>query len=121
MAGPSAAELPDAFQPRSLRRRALQALAALAALVAVVLFAPGLSEVRDRLAGGSPGWLVVATLLEGLSFASYVLMFGPIFCVGLSRRRSWQIAGSQLAVGSLVPASGAAGLGLGAWVLNLSK
>jgi uncharacterized membrane protein YbhN (UPF0104 family) len=60
----------------------------------------------------------VATLLEGLSFASYVVMFGPIFCTGLSRRRSWQIGGSELAMGSLVPASGAGGLALGAWVLH---
>ena len=60
----------------------------------------------------------MATLLEGLSFASYVVMFGPIFCAGLSWRRSWQIGGSELAMGSLIPASGAAGLALGAWVLN---
>jgi uncharacterized membrane protein YbhN (UPF0104 family) len=83
-----------------------------------VLLAPGLGEVRDRLADASPGWLVLATLLEGLSMASYVVMFGPIFCTGLGWRRSWQIAGSELAAGSLVPASGAAGLGLGAWVLH---
>jgi uncharacterized membrane protein YbhN (UPF0104 family) len=61
---------------------------------------------------------VLATLLEGLSFGSYVLMFGPIFCTGLSRRRSWQIGGSELAMGSLVPASGAGGLALGAWILH---
>jgi uncharacterized membrane protein YbhN (UPF0104 family) len=61
---------------------------------------------------------VLATLLEGLSLASYVVMFGPIFCTGLGWRRSWQIGGSELAAGSLVPASGAAGLGLGAWVLH---
>ena len=96
----------------------MQALAALAVLVAIVLFAPGLGEVRDSLAGASPGWLALATLLEGLSFASYVVMFGPIFCAGLSWRRSWQIGGSELAMGSLIPASGAAGLALGAWVLN---
>jgi uncharacterized membrane protein YbhN (UPF0104 family) len=45
-------------------------------------------------------------------------MFGPIFCTGLSWRRSWQIGGSELAMGSLVPASGAGGLALGAWVLH---
>jgi uncharacterized membrane protein YbhN (UPF0104 family) len=45
-------------------------------------------------------------------------MFGPIFCTGLPRRRSWQIAGSELAMGSLVPASGAGGLALGAWILH---
>ena len=101
-----------------MRRRALQALAALGALVAVFVLAPGLGQVRDSLAGASPGWLVLATLLEGLSFASYVVMFGPIFCTGLTWRRSWQIGGSELAMGSLVPASGAGGLALGAWVLH---
>jgi uncharacterized membrane protein YbhN (UPF0104 family) len=45
-------------------------------------------------------------------------MFGPIFCTGLTRRRSWEIGGSELAMGSLVPASGAGGLALGAWVLH---
>ncbi len=86
--------------------------------MAIFLLAPGLGEVRDLLVKASPGWLILATLLEALSFVSYVVMFGPIFCTGLSRRRSWQIAGSELAMGSLVPASGAGGLALGAWVLH---
>ncbi len=115
---PSPAELPREFQLRTLRRRALQAIAALAVLVAIVLLAPGLGEVRDRLAGADPAWLALGTLLEGLSFASYVVMFGPIFCTGLGWRRSWQIGGAELAMGSLVPASGAGGLALGAWVLH---
>jgi uncharacterized membrane protein YbhN (UPF0104 family) len=80
--------------------------------------APGLGEVRDRLGDASPGWLALATLFEGLSFASYIVMFGPIFCTGLTWRRSWEVGGSELAMGSLVPASGAGGLALGAWVLN---
>jgi uncharacterized membrane protein YbhN (UPF0104 family) len=111
-------ELPQEFQSRTLRRRALQALAALAVLVAIVLLAPGLGEVRDALIDADPGWLAVAVAFEGLSFASYVVMFGPIFCTGLPRRRSWQIGGSELAMGSLVPASGAGGLALGAWILH---
>ena len=74
--------------------------------------------MRDRLAGADPLWLAAGVLLEGLSFASYVLMFGPIFCIGLGWRRSWQIGGSELAMGSLVPASGAGGLALGAWILH---
>jgi uncharacterized membrane protein YbhN (UPF0104 family) len=115
---PAGEELPREFQPRSLRRRALQAIAALAVLVAIFLLAPGLGEVRDRLAGAEPGWLALATLLEGLSFGSYIVMFGPIFCTGLGWRRSWQIGGSELAMGSLVPASGAGGLALGAWILH---
>jgi hypothetical protein len=118
VSAPSPAELPREFQTRALGRRTLGALTALAVLVAIFLLAPGLDEVRDRLAGASPGWLALATLLEGLSFASYVVMFGPIFCTGLSWRRSWHIGGSELAMGSLVPASGAGGLALGAWVLH---
>ena len=118
VSAPSPAELPGEFQTRGLRRRALPAIAALGVLVAILLLAPGLGEVRDRLADASPGWLVLAALFEGLSFASYVVMFGPIFCTGLSWRRSWQIGGSELAMGSLVPASGAGGLALGAWVLH---
>jgi uncharacterized membrane protein YbhN (UPF0104 family) len=87
-------------------------------LVAVFLLAPGLGDVRDLLVDASPGWLALATVLEGLSYVSYVVMFGPIFCTGLSRRRVWQIGGSELAMGSLIPASGAGGLALGAWVLH---
>ena len=86
-------------------------------LVAIVFLAPGLGEVRDRLTGASVDWLALAVILEGLSFGSYVLMFGPIFCTGLPWRRTWQIGGSELAMGSLVPASGAGGLALGAWIL----
>ena len=111
-------ELPGEFQGRSVRHRMLQATIALAVLVAIVAFAPGLGEVRDKLAAADPLWLAVATALEGLSFASYVLMFGPIFCAGLRWRRSWQIGGSELAMGSLVPASGIGGLALGAWILH---
>jgi uncharacterized membrane protein YbhN (UPF0104 family) len=115
---PPPADLPQEFQSRNLRRRALEAIVALALLLAVFLLAPGLGDVRDLLVEASPGWLVLATVLEGLSFASYVVMFGPIFCTGLTQRRSWQIGGSELAMGSLVPASGAGGLALGAWVLH---
>ena len=115
---PSPADLPREFQARSIRRRALQAIAALAVLVLIFVLAPGLGAVREKLEGASPGWLVLGVTFEGLSFASYIVMFGPIFCTGLGRRRSWQIGGSELAMGSLVPASGAGGLALGAWVLH---
>ncbi len=87
-------------------------------LVLVALLAPGLGEVRDRISDAKPGWLALAVLFEALSFGSYVLMFAPIFCRGMSLRRSWQIAGSELAMGSIVPASGLGGLALGAWVLH---
>jgi uncharacterized protein (TIRG00374 family) len=115
---PAREELPQEFQSHNLQKRALQALIALGLLVAIFLLAPGLGEVRDLLVKARPGWLVLAVVLEGLSFLSYLIMFGPIFCTGLTWRRSWQIGGSELAMGSLVPASGAGGLALGAWVLH---
>src|SRR3954468_23796977 len=115
---PPQEQLPEEFQSRNLKKRALQALVALGALVAVFVLAPGLGEVRDLLVKAKPGWLALAVALEGLSFASYLVMFGPIFCTGLTWNRSWQIGGSELAMGSLVPASGAGGLALGAWVLH---
>jgi hypothetical protein len=115
---PRGEELPHEFQSRNLEKRALQALLALGILVAVFLLAPGLGEVRDLLVKAKPGWLVLAVALDGLSFLSYLVMFGPIFCTCLTWNRSWQIGGSELAMGSLVPASGAGGLALGAWVLH---
>lgn len=101
-----------------LRRRAIQVIALLVLLGLVAWLAPGLGEVRTRLQGAQPGWLVLGVALEALSCLSYVLMFGPIFCTHMSWRTSYELGMSELAVGSLVPASGAGGLALGAWALR---
>jgi hypothetical protein len=45
-------------------------------------------------------------------------MFRPVFCRRMPWRTSWQIGWSELAVGSLLPTSGASGLALGAWILH---
>jgi uncharacterized protein (TIRG00374 family) len=110
--------LPDEFAPRRLARRLAQVVALLVVLVLVALLAPGLGEVRRRLADASPGWLLLAVAFEVLSCLSYVLMFRPVFCRSMSWRTSAEIAWSELAAGSLVPASGAGGLALGAWILH---
>jgi uncharacterized protein (TIRG00374 family) len=89
-------------------------------LVAIVLFAPGLGEVRTRLGDASPGWLALAVVLEFLSGCSYVVLFRPVFCPKMSWRTSWEISWAELGMGSIVPASGAGGLALGAWILNRS-
>ena len=110
--------LPRDLDPHRLRRRA-GGLAALVAVVGLVLLlAPGLDELRSTLGDAAPAWLAVAVALEALSCLSYVAMFRPVFCRRMDRRRSWQIAWSELGVGSIVPASGATGLALGAWVLH---
>jgi uncharacterized membrane protein YbhN (UPF0104 family) len=115
---PEPVEMPREFEPRRLVRRAVPVLAALTALGLVVVLAPGLGEVRDQLGDAEPAWLGLAVVFEALSCGSYVLMFRPIFCRQMPWRTSWEISWSQLAVGSIVPASGAAGLALGAWILH---
>src|SRR3954453_20142654 len=112
--------MPEEFQPRRLRRRAAVVLVSLTLLVLIAMLAPGLGDVRDTLANASAGWLAVAVLLEIASCASYVMIFRPVFCTSMPWRRSWEIGLSEVATGSIVPASGAGGLALGAWVLSRS-
>jgi uncharacterized membrane protein YbhN (UPF0104 family) len=115
---PPPVEMPREFQPRRLVRRAIPVLAALTALGLVVVLTPGLGDVRELLGDANPGWLALALVFEALSGVSYVLMFRPIFCTHMPWRTSWEISWSSLAVGSIVPASGAGGLALGAWILH---
>jgi uncharacterized membrane protein YbhN (UPF0104 family) len=114
----STGDMPTELSPSRLRRRAVIVIVALTVLVLIALLAPGLSEVRDMLADASAGWIVFAVVLELASCASYVMMFRPVFCTRMPWRASWQIGLSELATGSIVPASGAGGLALGAWVLS---
>ena len=106
------------FEPRALLRKSYPAFIAIVLLALVALLAPGLGEVREELGDASPGWVVIAIVFEALSFGSYIVMFAPVFCRGMNWKRSWEIGGSELAMGSLIPASGAAGVALGAWVLR---
>lgn len=116
--GQGPVSMPGEFQPRRLLRRTLQIAAVLAVVGVIVALAPGLGEVRDRLKGADPAWIALAVVLEGLSGLSYVLMFKPMFCPRMPWRTSLEIGWSELAMGSIVPASGAGGLALGAWILN---
>jgi uncharacterized protein (TIRG00374 family) len=106
--------------PGRLRRRALTAIALLGVLVLVAWLMPGLGQVRSELDGANAGWLAAAVVLEGLSSGSYVAMFKPVFCHRMTWRSASELGLSELAVGSLVPASGAGGLALGAWALRKS-
>jgi uncharacterized membrane protein YbhN (UPF0104 family) len=110
--------MPREFEPRRLLRRTLQVVAVLIVVALVVALAPGLGEVRDKLQGADPAWIALAVVLEALSGLSYVLMFKPIFCPRMPWRTSFEIGWSELAMGSIVPASGAGGLALGAWILH---
>jgi uncharacterized membrane protein YbhN (UPF0104 family) len=110
--------MPDEFDPRRLVRRTVQIVAVLLVVGLILLLAPGLGEVRDLLAGAQPEWILLAVGLEVLSCVSYIMMFRPIFCRNMPWRTSWEIGLSELGAGSIVPASGAGGLALGAWILS---
>jgi uncharacterized protein (TIRG00374 family) len=110
--------MPEEFEPRRLARRTGQIVAALAVVGLVLLLAPGLGEVRDLLSEARPEWVALAVAFEAMSCVSYVLLFRPIFCQNMPWRTSWEIGLSELGAGSVVPASGAGGLALGAWILR---
>jgi uncharacterized membrane protein YbhN (UPF0104 family) len=117
---PKVPDLPGELDTRRLVRRGLIVVVAITAVVLVALLAPGLDQVRDLLGRASPWWLVLAVGLEVLSSLSYVVMFRPAFCNRMSWRSTLEISLSELAVGSIVPASGAGGVALGAWILTRS-
>jgi uncharacterized membrane protein YbhN (UPF0104 family) len=110
--------MPSEFEPRRLLRRALEVGGVIGVVVLIVILAPGLDQVRAQLEGARPAWIALAVVLEALSCASYVVMFKPMFCPRMPWRTSWEIGLSELAMGSIVPASGAGGLALGAWILR---
>jgi uncharacterized membrane protein YbhN (UPF0104 family) len=115
---PGGDAMPAGLDVRKLARRAASIAIALAVLVAIAVLAPGLGEVRDRLRDATPGWIAIAIAFEVLSSLSYVLMFRPAFCSLMSWRAATELGLSEVGTGSLVPASGAGGVALGAWVLS---
>jgi uncharacterized membrane protein YbhN (UPF0104 family) len=116
--GTHTATLPEQFAPRRLLRGALRVLVLLGVLVLIALFAPGLGDVRRELGDANLAWLGVGVAFEALSTASYVLLFRPVFCSRMPWRRAAEIGLAEVGVGSIVPASGAGGLALGAWILG---
>src|SRR5688572_27959969 len=110
--------MPREYAPRRLARRTAQVVFVLVVVGLVLLLAPGLGEGRDLVNEAQPEWLLLAVAFEALSCVSYVLMFRPIFCQSMPWRTSWEIGLSELGAGSIVPASGAGGLALGAWILS---
>ena len=83
----------------------------------------GLQETWNRLTQGNVWWLIIAALLELLSFASYIALFRAVFVRGKSRigwRESYQITMAGLAATRLFAAAGAGGVALTAWALRRS-
>src|SRR4051794_9540624 len=102
---------------RSLRRSAISLVVLLVLVAALLLAVPGLEDVATRLEGARPAWLVVAVVLEVLSGVGYVLTFQLVF-YRAPRVFAARLAWSEQAFQAAVSLGGAAGLGLGAYVLK---
>ena len=110
--------MPDALHPRHLAVRVAE-IAAVIAVVAIAISAlPGFDEVRARLHGADPVWVTALVFAELGSCAGYLLVFRSTFCAQMSWALCYEIAMSELAANSLLPAGGAGGLALGVWALR---
>jgi uncharacterized protein (TIRG00374 family) len=111
-------QMPDELHPRHLLKRVAQVAVFIAAIVVAITALPGLSQVKDRLQEASPGWIVAVAVAEIGSALGYLLCFRAVFCSRLSWGLSYDIAMSEQAANSLLPAGGAGGLALGVWALR---
>ncbi len=106
------------FDPAAARRSAVRVTLLLIVIGLLVLLAPGLGTLRERIGDADPAWLAVALAMEALSGLSYVLMLRPVFMPRYSWADAHRVGWSELGMGSIVPSSGVAGLALGAWIFN---
>ncbi len=118
MAAADDPEFAGDFDPAAVRRSAVRVTVLLFVLLLIGLLTPGLGTLRDRIGEADLGWLAVAVGLEAMSGFSYVLMLRPVFLRGQSWWMAQRLGWSELAMGSIVPSSGVAGLALGAWIFN---
>ena len=113
-AGPASA-LPDG---RHLRHRLTAAAGVVVLGAAAVAALPGLAGVRERLASASAAGLVLVMVFELGSCLAFVAVFRGVFCPKLRWGPSYHLGMTAQGTNVLLPAGGASGLALGAWVLN---
>ena len=115
----TAGEEHDAFESnsRSLRNGLISLTVFFALIVALLLAVPSLRAAIDRISDAGVSWVLAGIGLELLSCAGYVVLFSLVFD-GIGRRLVVRLSLSELAVNSVVSASGLAGIALGAWVLK---
>jgi len=106
-----------AANSRSLRNGLISLTIFFSILVALLFAVPGLRAAVEHMSDAGVGWVVAGIGLEMLSCAGYVVLFSLVFD-GIGRRLVIRLSLSELAVNSVVSASGIAGIALGAWVLR---
>jgi uncharacterized protein (TIRG00374 family) len=118
----------EAGMPRVIltRRRTIALVLFVVSVLAFLYFVlpklAGLGKTWDRLDQGAPGWLAVAAIFEGLSFAGYVALFRTVFVRSqrsqVDWRASYEITMAGLAATRLFAAAGSGGIALTVWALR---
>jgi uncharacterized protein (TIRG00374 family) len=108
----------DPADPVRRLRRSIVSVAVLAVLLGgLSLAVPGLGEAIAKVKHVDGGWIALAAVLELGSCVGYALAFQLVFARA-PRRLAADIALSELAFGAVVPAGGAGGIAIGAWVIK---
>ena len=99
------------------RRGALFAVVAVVVAVAVSTL-PGIDDVRDRLADADPIWLAGVVVYAIVSMLGYVRALWAVFDRALPWRRALVLGLAEQGANVLIPAGGAGGPALGAYVMQ---
>jgi Lysylphosphatidylglycerol synthase TM region len=99
------------------RRAALFAVVAVAAAVAIGSL-PGVGEVRERLAGADPRWLLAAAACALGSMLGFVRALWAVFDRIIPWRRMLVLGFAEQGANVLLPSGGAGGLAFGALVMR---
>jgi uncharacterized membrane protein YbhN (UPF0104 family) len=106
-----------AAQSRKLRNSVISLAVFFVIVAGLLLGVPGLKSAGELITDAKPEWIAVGGALEVLSCLSYVVLFDLVFG-RLGRSLSSRLSLAELAVNSVVSASGLGGIALGAWVLR---
>jgi uncharacterized membrane protein YbhN (UPF0104 family) len=99
------------------RRVALFAVVAVVAVVGISAL-PGVDDVRDRLAGADPRWLVAAAACAVGSMLGFVRALWAVFDRVVPWRRALVLGLAEQGANVLLPAGGAGGPAFGAFVMR---
>jgi uncharacterized protein (TIRG00374 family) len=106
-----------AAQSRKLRNSIISLAVFFVIVAGLLLGVPGLKSAGELITDANPAWVAAGVGLEVLSCLSYVVLFDLVFG-RLGRSLSSKLSLAELAVNSVVSASGLGGIALGAWVLR---
>src|SRR5690348_9260733 len=103
---------------RAMAKRIAFFAVVLVAVVVAVSTLPGVGEVRDRLRDADPWWLFVAAVLRVGSMLGFVRALWAVFDRLVPWRRALVLGLAEQGANVLLPAGGAGGPALGAYVMT---